>query len=136
MNGFFSPEAMAALQEAYQMQLTPDEMDIDQTTGLPTNQVSNTAPWHGTVELWKYPNGVTPTKQGEIHYIPRDSEDEGDEDDLDELIDSLDDDGDDEDDSESIDDIYEDSSDEDDEPMTEDEVDALIEELLASDEDD
>ena len=74
MNGFFSPEAMEALQQAYQMQLTPDEMDIDQVTGLPTNQVSNTSPWHGKVELWSYPDGKTPTKQNEIMYIPSDEE--------------------------------------------------------------
>ena len=116
MHGFFSPEAMAALQQAYELQLTPEEMDIDQVTGLPTNQVSNTAPWHGTVEMWKYPDGVKPTKPGEIHYIARDGEEEEAE-------------------EESIEALYEEEESSE-EPMSEEEVDALIDELLSSDEDD
>ena len=57
MNGFFNQEALEALQKAYEMQLTPEEQDIDTLTGLPTNVVSNTSPWANDVELWKYPDG-------------------------------------------------------------------------------
>ena len=118
MNGFFNPDALAALQQAYEMQLTPDEMDIDQVTGLPTNQVSNTSPWHGSVDLWKYPDGKNKLQVSPIMYRS-----EGDDD-------------------ESEDGVYDDDGlevgdehEEDDEALTEEEVDALIEELLNSDED-
>jgi hypothetical protein len=125
MNGFFSQEALEALQQAYELQLTPDEMDIDQTTGLPTNQVSNTSPWHNQVELWKYPDGKTPTKPGEILYIRPTGEEEEEEMD-DEDYEYLD--------EEEVDTEYE--EDEVDESMSEEEVDALIEELLSSEDED
>jgi len=117
MQSYFSPEALEALQEAYANQLTtPDEMDIDQVTGMPTNQVSNTSPWHGSVDLWRYPDGKNKLETSPIMYRGAD-----DEDDLDDIYD--------EDDFEVGDDY------EDDETLTEEEVDALIEELLSSDED-
>ena len=116
MNGFFSPDALEALQQAYEMQLTPDEMDIDQVTGLPTNQVSNTSPWHGTVEMWKYPDGLNKREHGEILYVAPD-EDEVEEEE-----------------EEDLDTEYEEDTTE--SEMTEEEVDALIDELLASDEED
>ena len=115
MNGFFNQEALEALQQAYEMQLTPDEMDIDQFTGLPTNQVSNTSPWHGSVELWKYPNGVTKTENGPIMYT-------GEDEDLDE------------DDEEEYEPSAEYDDDEED-TLSDEEIDNLIEELLFSDED-
>lgn len=118
MNGYFDPTALEALQQAYEMQLTPDEMDIDQVTGMPTNQVSNTSPWHGSVDLWKYPDGKNKLETSPILYRSSD-EDEIDEDD--DIYD--------EDDFEVGDDY------EDDDSLTEEEVDALIDELLNSDED-
>lgn len=118
MQSYFSPEALEALQEAYANQLTtPDEMDIDQVTGMPTNQVSNTSPWHGSVDLWRYPDGKNKLETSPIIYRGEDD----DEDDLDDIYD--------EDDFE-VGDEYDD-----DETLTEEEVDALIEELLSSDED-
>ena len=120
MNGsYFSPEALEALQQAYEMQLTPDEMDIDQVTGMPTNQVSNTSPWHGSVDLWKYPDGKNKLETSPILY--RGAGDDEDDDYDDDIYD--------EDDFEVGDDY------DDDEMLTEEEVDALIEELLSSDED-
>ena len=114
MNGFFAPEALEALQQAYEMQLTPDEMDIDQVTGLPTNQVSNTSPWHGTVDLWKYPNGVTKTENGPIMYhVDEEDEDEEYDEDTTSQFDE----------------------DEDEDTLSDEEIDNLIEELLFSDED-
>ena len=119
MHSYFSPEALEALQAAYANQLTtPDEMDIDQVTGMPTNQVSNTSPWHGSVDLWKYPDGKNKLETSPIMYHGGD-EDEVDEDDT----------------------IYDEGDfevgddDEDDDTLSEEEVDALIEELLESDED-
>jgi hypothetical protein len=116
MNGFFSPEAMEALQQAYEMQLTPDQMDIDAVSGLPTNTVSNTAPWHGTVEMWRYPDGLNKREHGDILYT---ASDEAVEENLEE---------------EEFDTEYEEDTTE--SEMTEDEVDALIQELLEHDDED
>lgn len=123
MNGYFDPTALEALQQAYEMQLTPEEQDIDQVTGLPTNQVSNTSPWHGSVDLWKYPDGKNKLETSPIMYRAGDDDEVDDEDfdgDSSEIYD--------EDNLEVGDDF-------DDETLTEEEVDALIEELLSSDED-
>jgi len=130
MNGFFQPEALEALQKAYEMQLTPDEMDIDQVTGLPTNQVSNTSPWHGSVDLWKYPDGKNKLETSPIMYrVDEDAEDEIEEDYNDEIVDEYGDEP-----SGEIEADYD--SDDEEETLTEEEIDALIEELLTSDEDD
>ena len=110
MNSYFSPEALEALQQAYELQLTPDEMDIDEVTGLPTNVVSNTSPWHGSVDLWRYPDGRNKLETSPIMYSAIDDEEENDE--IDEEINT--------------------DYDEDDEVLSEDEVDTLIKELLDS----
>lgn len=115
MNSYFSPEALEALQEAYQLQLTPDEMDIDAHTGLPTDTVSNTSPWHGSVDLWKYPDGKNKLETSPIMYSGIEDED----DDVYE--------------EETDDEETNDDNDEDDEMLSDEEVDALIEELLNSD---
>ena len=111
MNGFFAPEALEALQQAYEMQLTPDEMDIDKVSGLPTNQISNTSPWHGTVDLWKYPDGKNKLETSPIMYHGSDEE-------------------------EYDDDTVSQYEVDDEEALSDEEIDNLIEELLYSDEDD
>lgn len=125
MNGFFNAEALEALQEAYKLQLTPEEMDIDEVTGLPTNQVSNTSPWHGQVEMWKYPNGVVPQAKNEIHYLhddeDQDEEMEDDEDSIDSGYGS---------DPEELEEETYDEIEESDSEMSEEEVEALIADLL------
>ena len=120
MNGYFDPTALEALQQAYEMQLTPDEMDIDQVTGLPTNQVSNTSPWHGTVDLWKYPDGKNKLEASPIMYrAGEEGADLDDEEYNDEIVDEVD--------------SY--SDEDEDDTLTDEEIDTLIEELLNSDED-
>jgi hypothetical protein len=121
MNGFFNQEALEALQQAYEMQLTPDEMDIDQVTGLPTNQVSNTSPWHGTVDLWRYPDGKNKLETSPIMY--RAGEGGADLDDEDEYDDGI------------VDETDSSSDEDEDDTLTDEEIDTLIEELLDSDED-
>ena len=117
MNSYFSPEALEALQQAYEMQLTPEQQDLDAHTGLPTNVVSNTSPWHGSVDLWKYPDGKNKLEVSPIMYRG------GDEDETEE-------------DGEIYDEGNRETSDsDDDDTLTEEEVDALIQELLESDED-
>ena len=110
MNSYFSPEALEALQQAYELQLTPDEMDTDEITGLPTNVVSNTSPWHGSVDLWRYPDGRNKLETSPIMYSAIDDEEENDE--IDEEINT--------------------DYDEDEEVLSEVEVDTLIKELLDS----
>ena len=112
------------------MQLTPDEMDIDQVTGLPTNQVSNTSPWHGSVDLWKYPDGKNKLETSPIMYRADDAEEIEEEVFDDEIVDEYDDET-----SDEIEADY-DTDDDEEETLTEEEIDALIEELLSSDEDD
>jgi hypothetical protein len=114
MNGFFNQDALAALQNAYEMQLTPEEMDIDQHTGLPTNVVSNTSPWHGSVDMWKYPDGKNKLETSPIMYSAEESEYE--------------------DEDEVVEGSYEEESAEE-EALSDEEIDNLIEELLNSDDD-
>ena len=118
MNGFFNQDALAALQNAYEMQLTPEEMDIDQHTGLPTNVVSNTSPWHGSVDMWKYPDGKNKLETSPIMYSAEESEYEDE----------------DEDDDKAIEGSYEEEGIEE-EALSDEEIDNLIEELLNSDDD-
>jgi hypothetical protein len=115
MNSYFSPEALEALQQAYEMQLQPEEMDFDATTGLPTNVVSNTSPWHGSVDMWKYPDGKNKLETSPIMYRV----DEDEEDEYDDVISEYG----------GEDDEYEE-----DETLSDEEIDNLIEELLYSDE--
>ena len=118
MNGFFSPDALAQLQEAYALQLdNPEDQDIDATTGLPTGVVSNTSPWHGQMPLWKYPDGKNPLETAPLMFDPKDAEDEYEEEEYDE---------------EEVDDEQGEGPEAE---MTEEEVDALIQELLESDDD-
>jgi hypothetical protein len=114
MNSYFSPEALEALQQAYEMQLTPEEQDFDATTGLPTNVVSGTSPWHNSVDLWRYPDGKNKLETSPIMYRADEDEDEYEDPTIDDIADS---------------DEYED-----DETLSDEEIDNLIEELLQSDE--
>ena len=118
MNGYFDPDALAILQEAYALQLNnPEDQDFDQTSGLPTGVVSNTSPWHGQMDLWKYPDGKNPLETAPIMFYGDEEDDVEDYDDDEETYEEEDEDG-----------YIE-------EAMTDDEVDALIEELLTSEED-
>lgn len=118
MNGHFDPAALAALQQAYELQLTPEDLDIDEVSGLPTNVVSNTSPWHGTVEMWRYPDGLNKREHGDILYTGAEEDEAEYEDDEDTEYDT-----------EYEEDVTESE-------MTEEEVDALIQELLESDDED
>ena len=61
IGGDFSAETMEAFRAAYAAQLnTPQDQDIDDLTGLPTNTLSNTSPWIEHTGLWKYPSGRGP----------------------------------------------------------------------------
>ena len=52
---------MEAFRAAYAQQLmSPDDNEVDSISGLPTNVVTNTSPWIEHTGLWKYPSGRGP----------------------------------------------------------------------------
>ena len=142
IGGDFNGDAIEAFRAAYAQQLqTAEELDLDQLSGLPSNVVSNTSPWYSSVGLWKYPSGKGPEDDLKAPFNPQDhyTVDEEEEEDEEKLTDeevreylnSLSD--------EEFDNfgrdlgLYgEDEEDEDDGevPMTDDEIDSLISELL------
>jgi len=61
IGGDYSAEALEAFRAAYAAQMqTPEDLETDSRTGLPTGEISNTAPWIHTTGLWKYPSGKGP----------------------------------------------------------------------------
>ena len=61
MGGDFDFDALEAFRDAYAAQMqTPEDLDTDTRMGLPTGEISNTAPWIHTTGLWKYPSGKGP----------------------------------------------------------------------------
>jgi hypothetical protein len=61
IGGDYSADALEAFRAAYAAQMqTPEDLEVDSRTGLPTGEISNTAPWIHTTGLWKYPSGKGP----------------------------------------------------------------------------
>jgi hypothetical protein len=61
LGGDFDFDALEAFRNAYAAQMqTPEDLDTDSRMGLPSNEISNTAPWIHTTGLWKYPSGKGP----------------------------------------------------------------------------
>lgn len=105
LGGDFDYDALNAFRVAYADQMqTPEDHDIDERTGLPTENISNTSPWIEHTGLWKANDGLSRDFQPNQPFNPEeyyDTEEEEEEE-------------------------YEDDDDE----LTEDELNALIEELL------
>ena len=58
IGGDFGHDAMEAFRAAYAQQLaSPDQEDIANNSGLPTNTIPNTSPWFEHVGLWKANDG-------------------------------------------------------------------------------
>ena len=54
INGDFDPTSIESFRVAYSKVLeTPEDIEMDPYTGLPTNTVSNTSPWAEHTGLWK-----------------------------------------------------------------------------------
>lgn len=71
IGGDFNAETMDAFRAAYAAQLSsPEDQDIDEYTGLPTNTVSNTSPWIEHTGLWKYPSGKGPDQDLQQPFNP------------------------------------------------------------------
>jgi hypothetical protein len=138
IGGDWSVDALEAFRSAYAAQLmAPEEMDTDKTSGLPTSNISNTAPWHGFVPTWKYPSGKGPDDDLKKPFNPEAFLPDGDDDDeitdeeierylstlsdeeLDELLSEVDEEEYDEEISEEVG------------AMSDDEIDNLIDEIFA-----
>jgi len=94
IGGDFNYEAIEAFRAAYAQQMaTPDEEQIANNSGLPTNIIANTSPWLETTGLWKYPSGKGPdddlkTPFNPDSYYSSEIADE-DDDEFDEIIDEI-----------------------------------------------
>ena len=94
IGGDFNYEAIEAFRAAYAQQMaTPDEEQIANNSGLPTNIITNTSPWLETTGLWKYPSGKGPdddlkTPFNPDSYYSSEIVDE-DDDEFDEIIDEI-----------------------------------------------
>jgi hypothetical protein len=61
IGGDWNPEVLEAFRTAYAQQLaSPDQDEVANNSGLPTNVVTNTSPWIEHTGLWRYPSGKGP----------------------------------------------------------------------------
>ena len=73
IGGDFDAETIEAFRAAYAQQLnSPDQEDIANNSGLPTNVVTNTSPWIEHTGLWKYPSGKGPEEDLKAPFNPDD----------------------------------------------------------------
>lgn len=71
IGGDFDQDAIEAFRAAYAQQLaSPDQEDIANNSGLPTNVVTNTSPWIEHTGLWKYPSGKGPDQDLKTAFDP------------------------------------------------------------------
>lgn len=71
IGGDFNQDAIEAFRAAYAQQLaSPDQEEIANNSGLPTNVVTNTSPWIEHTGLWKYPSGKGPDEDLKTPFNP------------------------------------------------------------------
>jgi len=71
ISGDFGHEAMEAFRAAYAQQLaSPDQDEVANNSGLPTNTIANTSPWFEHVGIWKYPSGKGPDQDLKTAFDP------------------------------------------------------------------
>lgn len=71
--GDFNYEAMEAFRAAYAQQLvSPNQDEIANNSGLPTNTIANTAPWYEAVGLWKAHDGRSLSYDRQAPFNPDD----------------------------------------------------------------
>jgi hypothetical protein len=105
IGGDFNQDAVEAFRDAYaQILNSPDDDTVANESGLLTDTVANTSPWHNHLPLWKYPSGKGPDEDLKRSFDPNDFISQQDEE------------------EEEVDDS----------PMTDEEVETLIDELLNS----
>jgi hypothetical protein len=109
IGGDFNSDAVEAFRAAYaQILNSPDDDTVANESGLLTDTVANTSPWHNHLPLWKYPSGKGPDEDLKRSFDP------------DEFISKQE----------------EEEAEYDDSPMTDEEVETLIDELLNSTDED
>jgi hypothetical protein len=73
IGGDFNQDAVEAFRAAYAQQLaSPDQDEIANNSGLPTNVVTNTSPWIEHTGLWRYPSGKGPEEDLKQPFNPND----------------------------------------------------------------
>jgi len=73
IGGDFDAETIEAFRTAYAQQLaSPDQDDIANNSGLPTNTIANTSPWIAHTGIWKYPSGKGPEEDLKAPFNPND----------------------------------------------------------------
>jgi hypothetical protein len=71
IGGDFDQESIDAFRAAYAQQLsTPDQEDVANNSGLPTNVIDNTSLWIEHTGLWKYPSGKGPEEDLKTPFDP------------------------------------------------------------------
>jgi hypothetical protein len=71
IGGDFNQDAIEAFRAAYAQQLaSPDQDEIANNSGLPTNVVTNTSPWIEHTGLWRYPSGKGPDEDLKTPFNP------------------------------------------------------------------
>ncbi len=71
IGGDFNADAIEAFRAAYAQQLaSPEQDEIANNSGLPTNVVANTSPWIEHTGLWRYPSGKGPDEDLKTPFNP------------------------------------------------------------------
>jgi molecular chaperone DnaK (HSP70) len=94
INGDFNAETIEAFRSAYAAQiLEPEDQEVDERTGLPTNLVLNTSPWIQHTGLWKANDGTDKNFVPNQTLVPGTTQVEEEEDlteeDIEELLDEV-----------------------------------------------
>jgi hypothetical protein len=73
IGGDFNSDAIEAFRAAYAQQLaSPDQDEIANNSGLPTNTIANTSPWIEHTGIWRYPSGKGPEEDLKTPFNPYD----------------------------------------------------------------
>ena len=73
IGGDFGAEAIEAFRQAYAQQLlSPNNDEVANNSGLPTNTIANTSPWYESVGLWKAHDGRSFEYQKQTPFNPSD----------------------------------------------------------------
>ena len=71
IGGDFNHDAIEAFRAAYAQPLaSPDQEDIANNSGLPTNTIPNTSPWIEHTGIWRYPSGKGPDEDLKTPFNP------------------------------------------------------------------
>jgi hypothetical protein len=73
VGGDFNSDVIEAFRNAYAQQLSsPDQDEIANNSGLPTNTIPNTSPWIEHTGLWKAHDGRSLTYERQTPFNPND----------------------------------------------------------------